>query len=52
MLTDVQKGVPEYEMLAVGTAVIVTDVVAVMLRNHRGLSHKLLCMYRRTGNLE
>ena len=30
VLTEVQKGVPEYEMLAVGTAVIVTDVVAVI----------------------
>jgi len=30
VLTDVQNGVPEYEMLAVGAAVIITDVVAVI----------------------
>jgi hypothetical protein len=28
-LTEVQKGVPEYDMVAVGSAVIVTLVVAV-----------------------
>ena len=28
-LTVVQKGVPVYEMVAVGTAVIVTDAVAI-----------------------
>jgi hypothetical protein len=30
VLTDVQNGVPEYEIVAVGTAVIVIDVVAVI----------------------
>jgi hypothetical protein len=29
VLTDVQNGVPEYEIVAVGTAVIVYDVVVV-----------------------